>query len=443
MRLSILMTLLLGSSAMAQVYDAVEIPPLDTGTHNWAFGLNDAGDVVGSSNIRDTAEARGFLWRNATLTDLGVPPCGNHSWARAINESGLMAVTAVDCFGFSVTRRPFVHDGVTLTALPYGSSRTYVRDIDSNGNIVGTMFIDQVIANWPITHAYLWDGTTATDLGTLGGDFSQSLALNESGLVVGGAHIQDNAEYHAFSWQFGTMQDLGTLGGRDSEANDVNEDGLIVGWAENLEGARRPVLWDQGAILDLGTLGSEVGEAEAVNDAGWIVGHSQDAGGNERAFVRNPRRDLVNLNERVISGATALVLQSAQDINGHGQIVGWGRRNGVSRAFVLSPHPVAMTTPSPGQAGQINTVRLTGGTPGERLYLVAGFQQGSAAVPGCQGLFFDMADPRLVASDVADGQGAVDLAIFVPAPLSGATVKLQPLDHSACRLGNRQDITFN
>jgi probable HAF family extracellular repeat protein len=59
-------------------------------------------------------------------------------------------------------------------------------------------------------HAFLWDGTTMVDLGTLGGSESQGVALNASGQVTGAAETAEGVE-HAFLWDGTTMLDLGTL----------------------------------------------------------------------------------------------------------------------------------------------------------------------------------------------------------------------------------------
>ena len=56
-----------------------------------------------------------------------------------------------------------------------------------------------------------------TDLGTLGGSYSQGVAINASGQVTGTSNTADEAT-HAFLWDGTTMQDLGTLGGSRSEA---------------------------------------------------------------------------------------------------------------------------------------------------------------------------------------------------------------------------------
>src|SRR5215472_3110813 len=77
---------------------------------------------------------------------------------------------------------------------------------------------------------------TLTDLGTLGGTFSQGFGVNEKGWVVGFSTTEGDAALHAFLWRDGVMTDLGTLGGGDpvpySVALSINDRGEIAGYSE-------------------------------------------------------------------------------------------------------------------------------------------------------------------------------------------------------------------
>lgn len=63
---------------------------------------------------------------------------------------------------------------------------------------------------------------------------------------------------HAFSWKSGATTDLGTLGGRYSDAVCINKNGQIVGKSETVAGETHAFLWQDGVMTDLGTLGGEL-----------------------------------------------------------------------------------------------------------------------------------------------------------------------------------------
>ena len=48
-------------------------------------------------------------------------------------------------------------------------------------------------------HAFVWDGTEKTDLGTLGGYFSSALGINDQGVIVGFA-MDAIGQTHAVEW---------------------------------------------------------------------------------------------------------------------------------------------------------------------------------------------------------------------------------------------------
>lgn len=185
------------------------------------------------------------------------------------------------------------------------------------------------------THAFLWANGTMMDLGTLGGDHSRAVAINDRGQTVGSSTTA-SGESHAFLWENGEMRDLGTLGGTTSSATAINNRGQVVGVSRTASGEEHPFLWENGEMRDLGTLGGPRGEAKAINERGQVVGESTTASGVRHAFLweNGDLRDL---------GTLGGELSMAVAINEAGQIIGTstidtvappGQAQPVQRAFL-------------------------------------------------------------------------------------------------------------
>ncbi len=92
------------------------------------------------------------------------------------------------------------------------------------------------------THAFVWDSTTGmTDIGTLGGDSSYALSINDSGVVAGYSYLSDNVTTHAFLWTAtGGMVDISAgLPAGSSQASFINVRGDVAG--SSLAGTQRQV----------------------------------------------------------------------------------------------------------------------------------------------------------------------------------------------------------
>jgi len=118
------------------------------------------------------------------------------------------------------------------------------------------------------------------------------------------------------------MKDLGTLGGDNSEAIWINDAGEIAGSAD-LPGndLHDAVRWKDGRILDLGTVsGDACSRGRAINARGQIVGGSSDCRNFLHAFVWEEGGPMIDLNT-VISPGSGLQLTNALNINDRGEIL--------------------------------------------------------------------------------------------------------------------------
>jgi probable HAF family extracellular repeat protein len=150
-------------------------------------------------------------------------------------------------------------------------------------------------------------------LGTLGGNGSFALDVNNNNQVVGYSYTtpDDFGTVHAFLWENGLMQDLGTLGGTESIATEINQRGQVLGWSTTSDGAVHAFVWDRGALQDLGPVRTG---RWARNR--WIVGDINDVG---QVVASRPSGEPFLWQDGVTQ---TLPLNDAAAINNHGQVAG-------------------------------------------------------------------------------------------------------------------------
>ena len=312
------------------------------GSTSYANGINNAGQIVGQSiTVQDLYNPipyyRATLWEGTTITDLG--GAGNNV-AYDINNTGLVAGAR-----YYKTYTPAYVWGVgELNRLGVWSE---AYDINDSGMAVGYSLNSN--SSSPNTsdgkyHAALWNGATITDLGTLG---SQSMAygINNAGQVVGYLATPNIASTHSTLWDGNgsSATDLGNLGGAYSFAYDINEVGQVVGSSTTFGNtATHATLWQDGSIVDLGTLGGTYSSAQAINDIGQVVGYSDGLGniGSYRATLWEGTT-AIDLNSYLDASVIGQgwVLTIANDINDYGWIVGNATNQLTSQThgFLLTP----------------------------------------------------------------------------------------------------------
>jgi probable HAF family extracellular repeat protein len=145
---------------------------------------------------------------------------------------------------------------------------------------------------------------------------------NNQGSVIGTSTLAGDALNHAFFWRDGVMTDLGTLGGDNSEAIWINEAGDVAGSAD-LAGSiiHDAVLWRHGVIHDLGTVaGDPCSRGRAINSRGQVTGGSSDCHTFQHAFVWEEGGPMLDLNMLIPPGS-GLQLTNAFNINDRGEIL--------------------------------------------------------------------------------------------------------------------------
>jgi len=118
-----------------------------------------------------------------------------------------------------------------------------------------------------------------------------------------------------------SITDLGTLGGERSAAMGINNRGTVVGFSQTTDGKTRAFLYTGGSLVDLGTMGGAESFAYRINDDGIIVGRAQDSAGRFRAFITRMSGGTIELT--ALDPRADGDFGAAHGINGTGQVAGY------------------------------------------------------------------------------------------------------------------------
>ncbi len=176
------------------------------GLSSFAYGINDAGKIVGLALSTDELTTRAFLWNNGAMSDLGLLG-GNSGQAYAINN---------------------LNQIIGFANVASGAPHSVLFNLDQSGSV-----------------------TARTDLGTAVSAYSYAYGMNSQGQVVG-------TNGHAVFWQNGVMTDLNQYLPADTKwvlqaATGINDKGQVVGWG-TYNGYLHAFLFNRAPSLSVGSV---------------------------------------------------------------------------------------------------------------------------------------------------------------------------------------------
>jgi len=354
-----------------------------------ANAINDQGEVIGTLGIETSIETSAakesdefspqdnhtFLWNRNKVTDFGRSRAGLR-----INATGqILGFEYLPDFDLSDPSKMFqfspilYSEGKWKNILPKGSVSGYPAALNDSGQVVGLLRLNG--SPYTKLSPALWSGTDVHLLEIPPAYISGKVTgINNAGQAIGFLQKVSappaSYETSAVLWDTAGLTLLGRLpDSGQSEAVAINQRGLVLclatfNWEkfqkymqEMLAGKKNPkkegfsfggYLWDHGKIIPLtdpqvtdpqvsvaGIDASKGYVPRAMNDHDIVVGRAADFSGASLAFIWENHK-MIDLNTLIASGS-GWHLTEAKDINNKGQIVGQGKYEGRSHAFLLTP----------------------------------------------------------------------------------------------------------
>jgi probable HAF family extracellular repeat protein len=216
-----------------------DLGTLGDGTESGAGAINDRGQIVGASFTNSVVNPSTgfptlapFLWENGRMRNLGTlgglsgAPSGLNNKGQVVGTSNLAGDQTAHPF---LWERGWLRDLGTL-----GGSSGFANSVNENGEVIGI----SNTANDEAFDGFLWRNGVMTDLGSVAGDgCSNANGINSRGQVVGESFSCSVDSHHAFLWENGGPAiDLNIFvpPGSDlqlTEAQFIGEGGEIAGVA--------------------------------------------------------------------------------------------------------------------------------------------------------------------------------------------------------------------
>jgi probable HAF family extracellular repeat protein len=301
----------------------------------YANAINNSGQVVGAiAGYTNTGDyyTHAFLYAAGQLTDLGTLG-GPNSAAYGINNLGDVVGTSNANPGDFNSTQAFIYTSGQMSAIQFGSGisdGTTAYGINDSRLIVGGGEGAWTAQSCGGCGYYLGSYDQIGLFGSMGGNY---YGVNDSGQKTGQNGITVIADSNYFSNVL-----------PNGSGNAINSAGQVAGTAFN-GASGGPFLYtpsttfgDNNAVLAL----AGEGGAQGINSAGQVVGYV-----NSGAFLYDGTA-VINLND-FVAGSDFTYLATASGINDSGWIVGSGTTAGGQQdGFLMIPNSESSSVPEPG-----------------------------------------------------------------------------------------------
>jgi probable HAF family extracellular repeat protein len=248
------------------------------GNGSAAYGINDAGQIVGSywdSNGR----THGFTLNGTTYTSVDYPGA-IFTDVYGVNTDGLI----VGRYGVtSSNSQGFLLSGTTYTPVNYpGATWGAAEGINATGQIVGYH------TNSSGGHGFILNGTTYTPLPDYpGAIWAAYSGIDATGRVVG-TYVVNNGSAHGFILSNGAFTTLDFPGATQTSASGINDAGQIVGIYWDSIGRAHGFILNGTTYTPVDYPGARETVVYGISAAGRIAGRYTDSGGISHGFVATP-----------------------------------------------------------------------------------------------------------------------------------------------------------
>ncbi|NDY96330.1 hypothetical protein [Wenzhouxiangella limi] len=203
-----------------------------------ALGASSRGDqFFGVYGLAEDPDFRAFSTSFLQPPGGGSPACG----ARFPTNGGLFAGGGA-AFFYDIISTDFPERGNLYLLPSLGGDLTVPRAANAEGQVVGTSAVQDVpnrsTGAEKVLRAFIWSAQEGiTELPSLGGGYTEALAVSETG-VVAGTGLDADGRQSGFVWEQGLILNLNDLLPDDSawhivSATEIRSDGSLMAWAQN------------------------------------------------------------------------------------------------------------------------------------------------------------------------------------------------------------------